>query len=478
MRNPGLHDALKEFALEAAALLSADLDGGAELPFEVEEEPGGQSVLYRYRPLTERFIGARWPRIRALPGCPTAVRALGAGAESYLRVRGERGHDAEPALQAMLERLWEDASSFGFPEERFEHVYEEVERTLLEGATAVEFVTPLLGAEIDVERLELGSGLALVAGRGVDAPSEALWPDWPEHRGSEPTVLCVLERPSEQGSSLQLDEARRTFRGLQTALRLWSAGGVSLGPLGWVRANAGAWQSFALGPAGVPRGAPWQARAAEGEELREFLETVDSSGRAVSVAWSLARFEMGCARAHGMEALSDYLLALGVLLDARDEMARASLSLRMAALCAEEDDRRALQRRLELAFALERFYVSGGSGEGYLETVGSESPHALVLEVEDHLRALLRDVLCGYLDANLRGTADDILLESSPAAEIRVRDLRVERGTAAEAGETRSRRFARGGATETHAGGEEHDGVTLSDDWAADDDASSYSAPV
>ena len=34
--------------------------------------------------------------------------------------------------------------------------------------------------------------------------------------------------------------------------------------------------------------------------------------------------------------------------------------------------------------------------------------------MEGHLRALLRDVLCGYLDADLKGVADDILLETAP----------------------------------------------------------------
>ena len=59
-------------------------------------------------------------------------------------------------------------------------------------------------------------------------------------------------------------------------------------------------------------------------------------------------------------------------------------------------------------------------------------------EVEGHLRALLRDVLCGYLDADLKGVADDILLESdsepfmdsdtqdSEVQEIEARDLRKE----------------------------------------------------
>ena len=47
--------------------------------------------------------------------------------------------------------------------------------------------------------------------------------------------------------------------------------------------------------------------------------------------------------------------------------------------------------------------------------------------MEGHLRALLRDVLCGYLDSDLKGVADDILLETKPEpfVEIQARDLRV-----------------------------------------------------
>ena len=49
--------------------------------------------------------------------------------------------------------------------------------------------------------------------------------------------------------------------------------------------------------------------------------------------------------------------------------------------------------------------------------------------VEGHLRAMLRDVLCGYLDSDLKGVADDILLEAHPEPfmeEIQARDLRRE----------------------------------------------------
>ena len=133
MRNRTLHDALRDFALEVAALLQEEVRSGAEVAFELDEEPGSGGVLYRYRALTTEFIDARWEQLRALPGCGPAAEALGSGAASYLRLRGVPGVDAEPALRAMLDRLYTEVTSFEFPEERFETVYAEVERTLYDG---------------------------------------------------------------------------------------------------------------------------------------------------------------------------------------------------------------------------------------------------------------------------------------------------------------------------------------------------------
>jgi hypothetical protein len=38
--------------------------------------------------------------------------------------------------------------------------------------------------------------------------------------------------------------------------------------------------------------------------------------------------------------------------------------------------------------------------------------NALVDELSEHLRALLRDVLCGHLDPDLRGVADGLLTDA------------------------------------------------------------------
>jgi len=189
-------------------------------------------------------------------------------------------------------------------------------------------------------------------------------------------------------------------------------------------------------------------------------------------------------------------MALRALLDASDEAGRASLSLRLAALCAEEPERRSVQRRTELAFALERFLMGGGSADAYMDEVGSDSPVVLAGEMEACVRALLRDVLCGYLEADLRRTADDILLTSNAPVEIEARDLREEQDTTEtaavdpepepEPAKPKPKRKKRATSNGQRATGNEQRatvqeeldaGVTPSADWGFDD-ADCYSAPV
>ena len=195
----------------------------------------------------------------------------------------------------------------------------------------------------------------------------------------------------------------------------------------------------------------WTAGDDDANELREFLAAIETARVPGRIAWALDRFELGCERTRDAEALSDFLMALRALLDANDEAGRASLSLRLAALCAEEPDRHAVQRRTELAFALERFLIGGGSADAYMDEIGSESPGELTAEIEACVRALLRDILCGYLEADLRRTADDILLTSGAPVEIEARDLRED---PTRAGHERDRGDRGAGAGAAEAEGE------------------------
>src|SRR5437588_589348 len=70
--------------------------------------------------------------------------------------------------------------------------------------------------------------------------------------------------------------------------------------------------------------------------------------------------------------------------------------------------------------------MSGAAPDPDFEGEDAELPHFLVAEMEQHARALLRDVICGYLSPDLKSVADDILLASSDPIEIRARDIRGE----------------------------------------------------
>src|SRR5919112_3656713 len=277
MRNRRLHDALRDFALEAAALLTHDLRSGAEIPFDVVEEPGGGTVLYRYQPLTVEYVNQRWDRLRELPAYSPAAAALGSGAEAYLRMQAAGAEaDSEPALRAMLERLYEDATSFEFPEDRFERVYAEVERALLENTIRTALIAPLHGVELEGDRVDLGDGLFLIAGDKLDAPPGAVWSDvtGQVERSGPPNVLCVLRRDIAADEPLPVSEARVRFRKLLTALRLFKPGAVSFGPVGWGRVDEGAWQPVPIGFSGPGRGGAWTLPADEQPELAELADLV------------------------------------------------------------------------------------------------------------------------------------------------------------------------------------------------------------
>ena len=414
MRNRALHDALRDFALEAAALLTDDLKAGAEIEFDVVDDgPGVRGpALYRYQPRTGAFIAERWARLRELATCERACAELGTGASAWLRVNGLRGEQAEPALEAMLERLYEDATSFGFPEERFERVYREVELTLYRDAVRARVVAPLRGAWMDADRIDLGDGLSLVRGGGFDLPRQ----DGP------PALICVLERDVPADEPIATEEAAERFAALVTAMRLWQPGGVTLGAPGWRQTDEGKWQPLPIGSADPARGPGWLLAAGEERAFAEFFVATAGVQPPQHVAWALARFDMGCSRASEAEALSDHLLGLRALLDATTDAGRASFALRLAALCPEEDARAEVQRRLDAALELERLAM--GARVTHMDV---DAPESLPAEVEGHLRALLRDVLCGYLDAELKLVADEILVESDePLLEIEARDLRKE----------------------------------------------------
>ena len=414
MRNPILHDAVGAFAEDAAGTLRATLAGGQEIPFELVEaggRPRGGVPLYCYRPLTAAFIRDHAALLRALSTYAPALRALEshAGLESYLVERGRpatppRPRDrAEDALVLLLERLFDGRSDFTIEPERFASVYGELERSLYEGSCRTLVIAPLIGLELDPETAELplGEGLSLIPGDELaDAPAQAVWID-----GQRPAVLLVLSVEDDRARTPPLAQARARFRQLLTALRLYERGAFALGPVAWARRDDGAWRPVPLGPGGhVAPGTPERVRlAAEQEdELRAFANLIARRRPAAGeVTWALARYEMGLERPSPLDALSDHLLALRALLEPEGPSS-GRLAQRLATICAVPEGRAALAGRVVAAVTLEREVIAGRATAG-------ERERSLTEELSEHLRAVLRDVLCGHLSEDLTGIADELL---------------------------------------------------------------------
>jgi hypothetical protein len=412
MRNGTLHATLEAFTLDVASALQTERDGGAEVAFEMVEEPGRGTPLYCYRPLTGRFIDERLGLLITLPTYAAAARALEniETLPAYLRYRGETRIDGSPREQArtvlalFLAAVFAERDQFEFDRTRFEMAFAELERTIYKGRCVNSVVAPLLGVALDPDTREvsLGDGLSLVRGETLDdVPVEAVWGD-----GYGPNVLAVFSAVQDCEAPSPVAQARARFRRVLTALRLFEPGGYALGPTAWTRPDIGAWRPFALPFSGRPR-LQTTITARQEDELRGFFNLIARRIPAGgSLSWALARFEMGAERLGPFEALTDYLLAARALLEPEGP-ASGRVAPRLAAICANPAERPAMRERLAQAVVLERSVMLD---EGPLAP-GSD---ALVLEFSEQVRALLRDLVCGHLDTDVCALADELLAEPAP----------------------------------------------------------------
>jgi hypothetical protein len=225
--------------------------------------------------------------------------------------------------------------------------------------------------------------------------------------------VLALMPPLEGG----LEPAVERLCDVQTALRLY-APGIALSPLAWIRGQRAAWRALAV-PGGGRTGHCITVATDQEDELRSFVALV-ARWRPVDgeLAWALRRFELGCERADALTGLTDHLLALRALLEPEGPQS-GRLSGRVAALCAQPESRIAVTERLARAISLEREHVEG--------IVDPTNPERLCREVEQHLRALLRDVICGHLRTELVELADSLVWEQGepePEGELRVHRMR------------------------------------------------------
>lgn len=393
--------------------LCAETASGAEISFELIDAAGGprgRVPLYCYRPLTGEFIRDRLGLLSGLATYPPALRAVRSldGVEAYLTRRGEARIPSEErergdlALRSFLLALYDERTDFEFDQDRFEAAYGELEQALYEGRAVTTVVAPLLGIALDpaTSELALGEGLSLVRGDALeDAPPDAVWGE-----RDEPNVLIVLSAAQDRAAPAPVSVARARFRRTLSALRLFEHGGYALGPVAWTRIDAGAWRVLPLGGSGRP-GLPRQIAGEHEDELRAFCNLVARrTPRGGEVSWALARFEMGCERLAPFDGLTDYLLALRALLEPEGP-ASGRLAGRLAVICARPEDRAATAERVAHAISLERAVI-GGLAPAH------PGADALVDELARHLRALLRDVLCGHLDSDLCAVADELLAQT------------------------------------------------------------------
>jgi len=423
MRSLGLESALTEFVSSAASELRADLGAGAEVPFELDSRSArrgsASTPLYCYRALTGAFIAERRPALERLPAHAEAARLLDGfdGLARYLANAGRemnrpsRGALVREALIILLQDIFEEQTDFELRPERLHAALQRLEQSELAGAGEVTLVATLHGLTVASAEIQLTHGLTIARPDALAGlPEGAIAGDDAEHLV---VVLTVedQERPAAGGSTTRdaVSHGREVLKDLLRALRLFGDGRVTLGALAWARVGIGAWTPLALGAGGRPHGM-LVVTAEQEDELRAFCNLVSRRvPQGNELAWALRRFELGCERATFHEGLTDHLLALRALLEPEGS-ASGLLAGRLAALCATPEHRLELTGRVLEACELERAAVAGAA----IEHAGGQ---ALASEVADHLRAVLRDVICGHLTADLVALADELLLESLQSGE-------------------------------------------------------------
>ena len=425
-----LHDSLRALTDDASHLLEGLLEGGAEIPFEVGESSGpvepaqrGGATMFAYRAMTGEFVASHADRIRALPTFEPAAQHLARtrGVSAYLRVQGEPVLEvgelthARLATLAFLSAVWRDAERFGEWHDRFDRSFAELESVVLADRLVTNVFIPVHGSLIESGSANLGSGIELIAAEDLDPECSDRFNDAIHGADIAADAYCSISIDAPSDAPTPIPAVRQSARSVLTALRLFKPGSVVMGMTAQADVG-GAWHQVSLPFSGRSRGEAWQLMPGEAEELRQFLAAVRRVERRTRIAWALKRFETGLERPVPAEGLTDFLLALRCLLESEDDAGRAALPARISALCAQGGERQYVRESIEAAFALERLAVDGSVGRADRKRLGKRPPLEVISEVERHLRALLHDLVCGYLQTDLKGLADEILLADGEPA--------------------------------------------------------------
>jgi hypothetical protein len=418
MRSRQLQTALTEFLDAAGDYLRGEVAAGAEVPFELGSRAARKGAratpLYCYRALTGAFIAEREAALRRLPAHAEAVKVLEGfdGLDRFLAsVRMDASQTkgrarARDALTAILDDVFDEQSDFELRPERLHAAFDRLERAELASPSDVTLVATLHGVMIASAELPLTKGLKIAQRDALEGVPDGAISAAEAEREKHLIVVYGAEQDDARAALLRGGEV---LQDLLRSLRLFGDGRVCLGALAWARVGAGRWTPMALGKGGRTRGM-LIVSAEQEDELRAFCNLI--SRRAPhrnELAWALRRFELGCEREDPYQALSDHLLALRVLLEPEGP-ASGLLAERLAALCATPQQHLEMTERIEQAQALERATIAGTAAR-------NAAGQALVGDVADHLRALLRDVICGHLAPDLVAVSDALLDAPEEVAE-------------------------------------------------------------
>ena len=420
MRSLQLQAALTDLIEAAAAHLHAEVLAGAEVQFELEPRMGRRgsmgTALYCYRALTGEFLAAREQALAGLPGYQDALRLLEGfdGLERYLAsVRVELAPAsararAAAAVRALLDDVFDEQTDFELRPERLHAALARLEQAAQGSPRELSLVASLHGLVLGSAELALTRGLTIARPDALDGLPDGLAATVD---GQGDDHLIVVLTAEEDDPRAAVSRGCAVLEDLLRALRLFGDGRVALGAIAWARVGAGAWAPLALG-AGHRAQGMLVVSAEQEDELHAFCNLV--SRRAPDgneLAWALQRFELGCERDGPYQGLTDHLLALRALLEPEGP-GSGLLARRLAALCATPAERPELTERIVQALALEHAIVAGSA----VEHAGG---HALARDIADHLRALLRDVICGHLSGDLVALADELLArEAADGGEI------------------------------------------------------------
>jgi hypothetical protein len=328
VRAAHLGRSLRCFCLGGFALLSRELEQGAELPFAFEEHRlPGRPPLYEYRPLVSGFVDARVSRLRALDDSEIALDELRAEPAAAIFARAHTGapvsgEDAlfRSILLPLLEKTAEHCGGFDWDDSGFDRAYAELEHSLFAERRSYAALAPLVGLTL-ATTVELGAGLRVR--QTAAGEFAAHWPEanrlLPPDFGREPGRICVVE--FEQGLAAgapEVPDAPAEVGDAVTAIRLATAGAVAAGPVLFERLD---WRPLGVRPvlpiaAASPLGEgtrldPFRGKLAADVRSRLPLADQDEELGDALDRWELSLFQGEPFRSEQLRASLDALLGAG-----------------------------------------------------------------------------------------------------------------------------------------------------------------------